>query len=102
MSDWNLELPKFKAARNGEVELRPTTGGKRQARKWKVMGRFKNIEYVAHRGASKEACEAWIAKQARTYYVGHRNAPQAVHDEARDKAQARAQAFHIVPPAGLT
>lgn len=98
MSDWGQELPKFKAARRGEVEPRATTGGRRTPRKWRVVSDMAGGEFVVHRSASKEGCEAWIEKQSKTYYVGRRNAPQAMHDQGKEKAKKRADAYRIAPP----
>lgn len=98
MSDWNLEIPTYKAKRNGEVEQRPATGGKRKPRKWKVMSVFCGKEYVAHHAASKEACEAWIEKQRRSYYGVRLNKSPAAHDAAKKRAEERAARYRIVGP----
>lgn len=98
MSDWNKELPDFKAARRGEVELRPITGGKRQPRKWRVYSTICGYEYIAHRAASKELCEAWVEKQRCSFYVGRRNAPQVIFDAAKLRAEKRADTYRIEGP----
>ena len=100
MSDWNEELPKFKERRLDTENLRPTSKGKRQPRKWRVYDSILGSEYVAHRAATEEAAKAWIDKQARGYYVPRRNVTQAVIDDAVERAKARAAKYRIEPPSG--
>lgn len=97
-----MELPRFKAARRDAEALRPPPKSKRQPRKWKVLGSFGGRTYVAHESATREAAEAWVQKQARSYYVGRRNAPRAMHDAAAERAVARAKRYEIVGPKELT
>lgn len=98
MSNWNEELPRFKDKRRDTENTRAVSNAKRQPRKWKVVGSFAGREYIAHRSATKEAAEAWIEKQARSYFVGRRNAPESLIDAAKERAEKRASRYRIEPP----
>jgi hypothetical protein len=100
MSDWDKELPRFKAKRTGQEEVQPVKGGKNRKKKpWKVFGpnwNGKEIEW--YRGVDREACEKWIEKQRRSYYVPYRTAPARYAEDSKRRAEERANRYKIVGP----
>lgn len=97
MSDWNKELPDFKEKRRDTENLRPVAKGKKTPRQWRVFGMRLGKDRLLHKAATKEAAEAWIEKQARTYYTGRYMTPAMV-DEAKKRAISRAENYRVVPP----
>lgn len=97
MSDWNKEVLMFKEKRIDTENLRPSSKGKKRPRPWKVFGVLLGRDRHIHSAATKEAAEAWIEKQARSYYAG-RNRPQPMVDAAKSRSEKRAQSYRIVPP----
>lgn len=97
MSDWNKELPDFKDKRRDTENLRPVAKGKKSPRPWKVFGVRLGKDRLLHRTETKEAAEAWIEKQARTYHTGRYMSPEMV-DRAKKMAEERAKSYRIVPP----
>ena len=100
MSDWNEEPVRTKDKRRGVIEQSPVKGGRnKQVRQWKVVGPgfFNQGEFIWDRAATKEACEAWLAKQARSYYVSRRDTEQQ-RAAAQRRAEQRAASYRIVGP----
>lgn len=95
MSDWNKELPDFKEKRRDPENLRPVAKGKKSERHWKVLGFRLGKDRVLHRSETKEAAQAWIEKQSRTYFVGRYMTPSMV-DQAKKLAEKRAGTYRIV------
>ena len=97
---WGDEIVSYKQARRGSAaEDRPATGGKnRKPRKWKVVGPlFGGKEHVWHRAATKELCEQWVEKYARSYFAPrHLNEIQL--QEQRQRQIDRAARLRIVSP----
>lgn len=97
MSDYTEELTKYKEKRRDTENLRPLPKGKKSPRPWRVFGVMFGRERLLHRAPTKEAAQAWIEKQARTYYVGRHMTPAMV-DAAKARAAERAKGYRIEPP----
>ena len=103
MSNWDTELSVHKAKVKGQIEVRPASGGKnRKPRKWKVMcPPWPNLGidwWVAYRGADRAACEAWIEKKRRSYYVTRQNQSPEAHADAATQTARSADCYRIDPP----
>lgn len=100
MSDWYGEPVVAKNKRRGVLEQPPIKGGRNRApRKWSVIGPgfFGKGKFVWHRAATKELCEAWVAKQARSYYVSP-HATEQQRAEYQRRAEERTASYQIVGP----
>jgi hypothetical protein len=104
MSDWNEEIPKFKAKRLGQIEVRPQ---KSKRRKPKVSKDFKvmtisyfNKELTMHRSATRAEAEAWIAKERRNYFH-QAHAPESVNEARKKKHEERVDKYWIREPAKI-
>lgn len=103
MSDWNEELPKFKARRMGQDETSRPTGGRNRKRKpWKVMLspiHPEGDDKMVYRGTSREACELWIDKENRSGgWMPYRTAPMVYKEAMQVRHQARVRRYKIVGP----
>lgn len=101
MSDWNEERSIYKAKKIGQIEPRAVGGGrKRKVKKeWKVMGPgwYGGKEREHYAAATRELCEKWIEKKARTYWCS-RHAHESVRLISKARAEERAKAYRIVGP----
>lgn len=76
MSDWKRDAAARKVDQRTPVELlRKPPNTKRRPREWLVVGPpwwpqlMGPRDYVYYRGHSREACEAYIAKERRTHQI---------------------------------
>lgn len=107
MSNWDEEKSSYKAAKLGIIEQRPVGGGNRKKvdKPWKIMrqgwafgGRPPRPPYVAKRFQTKEEAEAWIEKQARSWYVNRIDQSPRATEIAKSRAIADAKKYWIVGP----
>jgi hypothetical protein len=105
MSWWHEELKKAKDQRRGVLPQKETTAGPRhkQKRPWRVLGPSpvaglfgdKDMEY--YRGATREACERFIEKYRRSYFIP-RNLTEAEVAHRKAQLNFRIAKMHIVGP----
>lgn len=110
MSDWNEELPKYKAKKKGIVDQRPVGNHKRQKRGWLVKSRksaknggffFDLAGMTWYRGITLEACKVWIEKERRHLWLPFRGVPDELIEDNRKRNENRCNRFYIISPVGV-
>jgi hypothetical protein len=104
MSDYTEAGVIYKAKKRGQIgplEPRPVGGGRKPKvkKEWKVIGPgwFGRKEMEHYKATTKELCEKWIAKKARTYWCS-RYAHESTRQTAKERAEETAKVYYIVGP----
>ena len=97
MSDWDQEIPNFKAKKLGQIESRPVKGNKKKSpvkKPFRVMYTFMGKDQLMHRAVTQEDAEKWIQKE-RTNYYHQKHASDAVNDARREAKEERVAKYWI-------
>lgn len=113
MTTWGEENVKHKLAKRSPApDKNPPNKLKKSPKKdWKVEMRYprwwrkslssENEKWVVfHRSVSRELCEAWCEKYARSYYISRQDQSERAHKSAAEQQRGRLKNMRIVGPDG--